>query len=83
MLTFLENGITNRIPDTGCTNAIQNTRIALEQQIHQLNATSTDGPVNPYHLVFTLSQAVAENAFVTLDTGAFTHWFNLGFRAVR
>ncbi|HBF38566.1 MAG TPA: hypothetical protein DDW50_14765 [Firmicutes bacterium] len=58
-------------------------RSAMEEAFHQ-RTTAAENIQDPSHpLVFfkALSQAVADNAIITLDVGEFVYWFDFGFLA--
>ncbi|OAT83596.1 thiamine pyrophosphate-binding protein [Desulfotomaculum copahuensis] len=42
---------------------------------------NNERPLHPARLMASLSEAVAEDAVLTLDEGAFVHWFDRDFRA--
>lgn len=69
--------------DAGWQRAIQATRTSLEVQVAQLRELPGAEQCNPYELALTLSAQVAEDAVIAVDVGAFSHWFDLGFRAKR
>lgn len=62
---------------------IQTARQDLANQVEQLRDGYSEDGCNPYQLAVTLSEFVAEDAIISVDVGAFSHWFDLGFRAKR
>lgn len=67
--------------DPAWREAIAAARQGLAAQRREVMEADTSGPVNPYRLAIALGRAAARDAIVTLDVGAFTHWFDLGFSA--
>lgn len=62
---------------------IQTARQDLANQVEQLREGYAEDGCNPYQLAVALSEFVKEDAIISVDVGAFSHWFDLGFRTQR
>lgn len=79
-LRYLRSRLADHLTDEKWQDAIHATRRALNHQVEDMLFTHENGIVNPYTLAVKLSEYVADNAVIAVDTGAFSHWFDLGFR---
>jgi pyruvate oxidase len=76
-----ESALTKREPSPEWLSAISATRQELTKQAEQVNSSAPDGAINPYHLAVALERVLDRNAIIAIDIGAFSHWFDLGFKA--
>ena len=72
-----------RLPDPAWSETIREVRRALDEQVRNLAGADLQADANPYRLAQFLSEAVDDDAVVSVDIGAFSHWFDLGFRVKR
>ena len=80
---WLRRAMEGRVPDPAWSEAIRKVRQALDEQVRDLAGAEPHAPVNPYRLAQVLSDILDEDAVISVDIGAFSHWFDLGFRVKR
>lgn len=83
VLKSLHQALSAQRADGAWQQAIRAVRTSFDQQLRELGETDPEPASNPYGLANALSERLAEEAVIAVDTGAFSHWFDLAFRVKR